>query len=66
MKEEANGTDNSTNWFTDRKEYYGTFAALKRLCKIQTLTGIDTHYNLLPIPRNEILVNHYLIQNPGY
>lgn len=66
LKEEANGTDNSAKWFTDRKEYYGTFAALKRLGKIQTLTGIDTHYNLLPIPRNEILVNHYLIQNPGY
>lgn len=22
LKEEANGTDNSAKWFTDRKEYY--------------------------------------------
>ena len=66
LKEEANGTDNSAKWFANRKNYYGTFAALKRLGKVQSLTGIDAHYNLLPIPLNEIYVNQRLTQNPGY
>ena len=66
LKDEANGTDNSAKWFANRKNYYGTFAALKRLGKVQSLTGIDTHYNLLPIPLNEIYMNPKLTQNSGY
>lgn len=66
LKEEANGIDNSAKWFANRKNNYGTFAALKRLGKVQSLTGIDSHYNLLPIPLNEIYMNPRLSQNPGY
>ena len=66
LKDEANGTDNSAKWFANRKNYYGTFASLKRLGKVQSLTGIDTHYNLLPIPLNEIYMNPKLTQNSGY
>lgn len=67
LKEEANGKDNSAEWFTNRKAKYGTFAALRRLNKVQTLTGIDSHFNLLPIPFSEILnSNGVLSQNPGY
>ena len=66
IKEEAKDTDNSTKWFANRKSYYGTFAALKRLGKVQSLTGIDSHFNLLPIPSQDILSNPKLTQNPGY
>lgn len=66
LKEEAYDTDNSAKWFANRKNNYGTFAALKRLGKVQSLTGIDSHYNLLPIPSNEIRINPQLTQNTGY
>lgn len=66
LKEEACDTDNSAKWFANRKNSYGTFAALKRLGKVQSLTGIDSHYNLLPIPSNEIRINPKLTQNTGY
>lgn len=66
LKEEANGTDNSAKWFVNRTDHYGTFAALKRFCKVQSLTGVDSHYNLLPIPQNELYLNPKLTQNHGY
>lgn len=50
LKEEANGKDNSAEWFTNRKAKYGTFAALHRLDKLQSLVGIDSKYNFLPRP----------------
>lgn len=66
LKEEANGKDNSAEWFVNRRTYYGTFAALRRLDKVQSLTNIDSHFNLLPIPAHEILANPKLTQNTGY
>ena len=66
LKEEANGKDNSTEWFVNRRTNYGTFAALRRLNKVQSLTNIDTHFNLLPIPAREIVDNPKLTQNTGY
>ncbi len=66
LREEANGTDNSEKWYANRKGYCGTFAALKRLGKVQSLTGIDAHYNLLPIPASELSLNPNLSQNSGY
>ena len=66
LKEEANGKDNSAEWFVNRRTNYGTFAALRRLDKVQSLTNIDSHFNLLPIPAHEILANPKLIQNTGY
>lgn len=66
LKEEAKGKDNSEEWFVNRKSKYGTFAALRRLNKVQSLTGIDKHFNLLPIPIRKIYVNPKLTQNPGY
>ena len=66
LKDEANGKDNSAEWYVNRKSTYGTFAALRRQNKVQSLTGIDSHFNLLPIPANEILSNPKLTQNLGY
>lgn len=66
LKEEANGKDNSAEWFVNRRTNYGTFAALSRLDKVQSLTNIDSHFNLLPIPAHEILANPKLTQNTGY
>ncbi len=66
LRDEASGVDNSSKWYANRKDYYGTFAALKRLGKIQSLTGIDSHYNLLPIPSNELYKYSNWSQNPGY
>ena len=66
LNEEANGKDNSAEWFVNRKTNYGTFAALRRLNKVQSLTNIDCHFNLLPIPAHEILANPKLTQNTGY
>ncbi|WP_303153205.1 hypothetical protein [uncultured Prevotella sp.] len=66
LKEEANGKDNSAEWFVNRRTNYGTFAALRRLDKVQSLTNIDSHFNLLPIPAHEILANPKLTQNTGY
>lgn len=66
LKEEADGKDNSAEWFVNRRTYYGTFAALRRLNKVQSLTNIDSHFNLLPIPTREIVTNPKLTQNTGY
>lgn len=66
LKEEANGKDNSAEWFVNRRTNYGTFAALRRLDKVQSLTNIDSHFNLLPIPAHEILANPKLTQNTGF
>lgn len=66
LKEEANGKNNSAEWFVNRRTNYGTFAALRRLDKVQSLTNIDSHFNLLPIPAHEILANPKLTQNTGY
>lgn len=65
IKEEANGVDNSSEWFA-RGHVYGTFAALRRLGAVQDKTGIDAHYNLLPIPSVELMVCPKFTQNPGY
>ncbi|WP_184545182.1 RagB/SusD family nutrient uptake outer membrane protein [Mucilaginibacter sp. FT3.2] len=36
------------------------------LHKIPQKTGVDTKYNLFPIPQVEVLLNNQLTQNPGY
>lgn len=66
LKDEADGKDNSGEWFKNRKTNYGTFAALRRMGRVQTLTGIDSHYNLLPIPDQARHLNPNLKQNAGY
>lgn len=66
LKDEANGNDCSNEWYANRKTSYGTFAALRRLSAVQRLTGIDNHFNLLPIPNVELSKNPRLKQNPGY
>lgn len=66
LKEEANGKDNSAEWFTNRKAKYGTFAALRRLNKAQSLTGIDSHFNVLPFPYQVMMTLYNWTQNPGY
>lgn len=66
LKEEADGKDNSAERFVNRRTNYGTFAALRRLNKVQSLANIDSHFNLLPIPAREIVANPKLTQNTGY
>lgn len=66
LKDEADGKDNSGEWFENRKYNYGTFAALRRMGRVQTLTGIDSHYNLLPIPDQARHLDPNLKQNAGY
>lgn len=66
LKDEAKGKDCSNEWYANRKASYGTFAALRRLDTVQKLTGIDSHFNLLPIPNVELSNNPRLKQNPGY
>ena len=66
LKDEADYKDNSGEWFKNRKTNYGTFAALRRMGIVQTLTGIDSHYNLLPIPDQARHLNPNLKQNAGY
>lgn len=65
LQREVEGIDNSIAWF-DRGAVYGTWAALKRLGKAQSLTGVKYHELLLPIPISEININHCLVQNTGY
>lgn len=65
LKEEVEGKDNSKAWF-DRGAVYGTWAALKRLGKAQSLTGVNDYELLLPIALNEIHCNNYIKQNSGY
>lgn len=65
LKEEIEGKDNSIVWF-NRGAIYGTWAALKRLGKAQTLTGIKDYELLLPIPQSEVFKNPHIRQNPGY
>jgi hypothetical protein len=66
LKEEIEGKDNSNVWF-DRGAIYGTWAALKRLGKAQSLTGIKDYELLLPIPQPEIDIYFpHIKQNPGY
>lgn len=65
LKEEVEGKYNSQAWF-DRGAVYGTWAALKRLGKAQSLTGIKEHELLLPIPVRETNINRSLKQNAGY
>jgi hypothetical protein len=66
LKDEIEGKDNSNVWF-DRGAIYGTWAALKRLGKAQSLTGIKDYELLLPIPQPEIDIYFpHIKQNPGY
>jgi hypothetical protein len=59
-----NGVDAET-WLK-RGVAYGTWAALKRLNKATSLTGVSNNELLLPIPFRELLLVSTLIQNPGY
>lgn len=65
LKEEIEGKDNSIVWF-NRGAIYGTWAALKRLGKAQSLTGIKDYELLLPIPQSEVYLDPHIRQNPGY
>jgi hypothetical protein len=65
LKDEIEGKDNSNVWF-DRGVIYGTWAALKRLGKAQTLIGIKDYELLLPIPQSEVYLDPHIRQNPGY
>lgn len=65
LKEEIERKDNSIVWF-NRGAIYGTWAALKRLGKAQSLTGIKDYELLLPIPQPEVDIDPHIKQNPGY
>jgi tetratricopeptide (TPR) repeat protein len=47
-------------------DFGGYFAFLKRTGQAQSTLGIEEYQLLFPIPRDEINMNPYLTQNPGY
>lgn len=47
-------------------DFGGYFAFLKRTGLAQSTLGIEEYQLLFPIPRDEINMNPYLTQNPGY
>ena len=53
-----------------RKKLYeqtnGYFAYLKRSGLAKEIVGLEDYQLLLPIPSNEIMLNPYITQNPGY
>ena len=55
---------------TLRKKLYeqtnGYFAYLKRSGLAKEIVGLEDYQLLLPIPSNEIMLNPYITQNPGY
>jgi hypothetical protein len=65
LSKEAMLEDIAQTWFY-RGAIYGTWAALKRLGKAQSLTGIKDYELLLPIPESEVIINPLIKQNPGY
>lgn len=52
-------------WDYKNKEY-GYFAMLKRIGKLQEVSGCTEHELLSPIPEMELKYYKNLIQNPGY
>ena len=53
-------------WEAMTNSQYGYWAALKRLGKAQEVTGCSDYELLMPIPREEIMLNPNMKQNPGY
>ena len=47
-------------------DFGGYFAFLKRTGLAQSTLGIEEYQLLFPIPQDEIMMNPYLTQNPGY
>lgn len=47
-------------------DFGGYFAFLKRTGLAQSTLGLEEYQLLFPIPRDEISMNPYLTQNPGY
>lgn len=47
-------------------DFGGYFAFLKRTGQAQSTLGIEEYQLLFPIPQDEINMNPYLTQNPGY
>ena len=67
LKEAQGETDGlEQEWASMTGSRYGYWAALKRLGKAQEVTGCFDYELLMPIPRNEMLVNPSMTQNPGY
>ena len=47
-------------------DFGGYFAFLKRTGQAQSSLGLEEYQLLFPIPQDEISMNPYLTQNPGY
>lgn len=47
-------------------DFGGYFAFLKRTGQAQSTLGLEEYQLLFPIPQDEISMNSYLTQNPGY
>ncbi len=65
LKNEAMINDTLQMWMK-RVSAYGTWAALKRINKAQSILGIKNEELLFPIPYKELCINPYITQNPGY
>lgn len=65
LVKEAEGEDNYKEW-ENHGAKHGTWAALKRLGKAAEIFGLSDYELLMPIPSNEMALNTYITQNPGY
>lgn len=65
LVKEAEGRSDSNEW-KKRGSKYGTWAALKRSGEATEVFGLSDYELLMPIPSNEMTLNQYMTQNPGY
>ena len=67
MRYEAeNAEETLSQWEMRDTPAYGYWAMLKRIGKAQGICGCEEHELLMPIPKEELIYNRNLTQNPGY
>lgn len=67
LRFEAENTDETlSRWEKSDTPAYGHWAMLRRTGKAQEICGCEEHELLLPIPKDELIYNPNLTQNPGY
>lgn len=73
LRIDENGTGEATfyiyngeKWEKSDTPAYGHWAMLRRTGKAQEICGCEEHELLLPIPKDELIYNRNLTQNPGY
>ena len=64
--EAENAEETLSQWEMRDTPAYGYWAMLKRIGKAQGICGCEEHELLMPIPKEELIYNRNLTQNPGY